>query len=798
MALGPAKVFLAILFVSVLTLAPNVLPIRTENKHYIEGAEPLKYVFASDASACPWDCIKCTQWGGGWPKTCLEYTCMDATGGCGEPDGGGGGGPSYSPPTVTASITCNTPGGNGWCVGGAKAVLTASDPQNFSVTISGSVNSTPFTCSTNPCDVALPLGQGTVTYSASAATSGMNSGSNTINFKYDNVKPVINESITGVNGTGGWWKSASFSANYTDAHSGIQTAILTVNGAVKSSPFAVSEGINTIVLTVSDVAGNTTSKTWNINVDSTAPTIAPDLSGVLGDASWYRSATFNATATDALSGMQSISVTDNGTARSLPFTVSDGPHTLVVTSADKAGNTSTKTVTVSVDSTAPVITPSYLGTAGEPDWWVSDLDVDATAEDPTSGVSTLEISRDGGVTWTSLPEVFTDGVYPMIIRARDNAGNVSTVERTLSVDTVKPTLHATKTGTFGKGYWYTTPVNVSLNSGDDGSGVWKVEYRINGGGWKGGASFQVTDDGPYSFEYRVTDRAGNVFLLPDGAMKDATAPGVNILSPSNRTIVDKNVIVSGTSDDSVSGLEVVEISIDNGKTWTPLTKGNWSFNFDSSDMSNGELKIIARAFDKAGNRAQSESAVLLANQGPQVSLVDQWTYTEAGGLAIKPQYFEVASVTITITNSAGDVLRVLHPSDVPGYIAWDGKQDGELMPAGEYPVVVVACDTNNKCSTAAGRVEIPVFSYIFPTPEQESKPEEIVIVPPPAPVIEEETPMIKFPSANFGHSQKAGLGIGVFAGGFLLFLAVQKASDPRPRAMRSLAGTIRKTMISKE
>jgi hypothetical protein len=793
----PMRIFIAILIASLFIFAPIVnKEIGQEKKDAIPDLKP----FASSADACPWACIKCTSWDeDSWPRGCLTYECTDASGDCGEPDpGGGGGGPSYSPPTVTASIACSISGGSGWCVSGAKAVITASDPQGFSLTISGSVDSTPFTCLTNPCEVALPVGQGTVTYSASAATSGMSSGSGSINFKFDNIKPVINESITGINGTGGWWKNASFSATSTDAHSGSQTTILTVNGALRSIPFTVAEGANTIVMTVSDVAGNTTSKTWNVNVDSIAPTITPNLSGVAGDAGWYRSATFTASSVDAVSGVKSISITDNGAAKSFPFTLSDGTHVIVVTAVDNAGNISTRTINASVDSTVPVISPSYLGTEGEPGWWTSTLEVNAAAGDHTSGIAAFEISRDGGVTWQTLPQLFDDGIYAMILRARDKAGNVSTVERTLSVDTIAPTLKATKTGTFGKGYWYITPVNISLSSNDEGSGVWKVEYRINGGVWKDGSVFQVTEDGPYSIDYRVTDRAGNVFTLPDGMVKDAAAPGVTILTPSKQTIVDKNVIISGSSDDATSGLDAVEISIDNGKTWFPLNNGNWSFDFDSSDMKNGELKILSRAFDKAGNHAQSESTILLANHGPQVSIPDQWIYTEAGGLSIEPQYFEISSVTVTITNNAGEVIRVTKSSENPGYIAWDGKQNGELLPAGDYPVVVVVCDTNNKCSTTAGWIEIPAFNYIIPTPEQEGKSEEIVVVPP-APVVEEKPmPIIKFASAVFGSSRKAGISIAFLTGGVLLLFAVQNISDPRPRAMRSLAGTIRKTMIPKE
>jgi hypothetical protein len=414
-------------------------------------------------------------------------------------------------------------------------------------------------------------------------------------------------------------------------------------------------------------------------------------------------------------------------------------------------------------------------------------------------MSVLEVSKDGGTTWQTLPVTFTDGVHAMMIRARDKAGNVSTVSRTMSVDTILPTLTSAKTGIFGERSWYITPVNIHLSGADVGSGVKTIQHRINGGAWTTGSSLLVSEDGVYALEYRVTDNAGNVFTLPDGLQKDTTLPNTSILSPSHLTVTDKTITVAGSSDDSMSGLDVVEISIDSGKSWQPLTLGSWSYSFDSSDMPNGELKILSRATDRAGNKFQSESSVLLANHAPQVSLPEAWVVTEAGGLSVLTDFFDISSVRITIMDSTGAVLKSQHLPVAPYHIAWDGRLEGELLPAGNYPVSVVVCDVNRKCGTATAIITIPEFSYLQPEPPVQAVPtQEVVIIPAPAIVKEEPHPAQRLFTKVLSSAKPRDAGVLLLSGGFLLFLLTQTVSDPRPRAMRSLAKTIRSTMLNKE
>ena len=158
----------------------------------------------------------------------------------------------------------------------------------------------------------------------------------------------------------------------TDATSGVQTLILTDNGAARSSPMALFEGIHSLVVTVADNAGNVQSSAYNIQVDGTPPTIVPSMTGTAGDEGWWVSAVdINAAFSDAMSGIANQSFSPDGGTNwmPLPYSISeDGIHQLVFRSDDNAGNITETLETVKIDKSAPTLSVSKTGKAGENGW----------------------------------------------------------------------------------------------------------------------------------------------------------------------------------------------------------------------------------------------------------------------------------------------------------------------------------------------------------------------------------------------------------------------------------------------
>lgn len=706
--------------------------------------------------------------------------------------------PVYSPPTVSGSTTC-TLGSNGWCVDAAFLNVSASDPQGFAVTITGTTPD--FSC-VGSCSTALPVGSGTANYTAKSATSGKTDTGSTA-WKYDPADPQATYTIAGGTPAGGWYRnSVTFTASASDAVSGLASLTVKDNGFTVSNPATMGEGVHNVTLTSADNAGNVATSSVTVRVDITPPVISRTLSTSPASSGWHTTTpVLNVSAADAGSGVVSISITDNGVALANGSTLGDGVHNLAITAIDLAGNSSTESFTVRVDATPPVITPDFIGTLGSHGWYVTDVDVIASFTDATSGIASTIVLLDGNV--ITLPsKIDSDGERTLILNARDNAGNLSSRSYTVKIDQTPPILEVSRTGDVGENGWYRSEVEYQITATDATSIPQYGEYRIDNGVWQTGMTFTVSGDGTHTVDYRAFDNAGNVTAKNETLLIDTTLPEVSFSAPSADTVVDKTVQVSGAAlDTGTSGLEAVEVSVDGGASWQPVSVGAWTYAWNVSDLPNGDSMILVRAHDFAGNVSTAARLSLkVDNAGPLIRLADPWRFDEAGELWVAPNGYGVGLVSIQIVDSAGVVMSASEHTagDLPAIIWWNGKHKHERQPAGEYTVRVTACDVHGVCATARSAIIIPAFYYEFN--ERPKFPPEVVVTAPPLPVVSapkpiEETPQSVATTDTMSQVTQytggmwfvlAGLGLLVFANSIL---------DPRPRAIHSLANTIQKKIM---
>jgi len=172
---------------------------------------------------------------------------------------------------------------------------------------------------------------------------------------------------------------------------------------------------------------------WLIDLpplDTTAPTVTPHVSDPDGLNGWYVNAPVEITWTTSDPAPSSGGITDP------PTTSADIEGTTSYTSdsvCDNAGNCALGTATVKIDSVAPAIQSLQISTNPTPVSVPSVLTV--VAVDATSGLAEVELQLDGHTTLTSLDasgsaeldlgDSLPPGVYPVIVRVRDNAGNWS-------------------------------------------------------------------------------------------------------------------------------------------------------------------------------------------------------------------------------------------------------------------------------------------------------------------------------------------------------------------------------------
>src|SRR5207245_5524668 len=348
------------------------------------------------------------------------------------------------------------------------------------------------------------------------------------------------------------------------------------SGTLFAAACFLSEGRHTLDYHATDVAGlSDIGHSVSAKVDTTKPVSTAAASGTPGNNGWYVTlATLVLNASDLTSGVARISYRVDGVVwqtYSVPFVLGDGVHLVEYKATDNAGLTeTTKSLTVKVDTVAPVTTASLSGTPGSNGWFVSAVTVYLNATDATSGVSNITYRIDGGP-WRAYagPFVLAEGRHAVDFQATDLAGNVeSRVTRTILVDTTRPSTNASLSGIPGHSPWYVSGVTVYLNASDTTSGVAGLAYRVDGGNWTAYSGPFTLADGVHLIEYYATDVAGLVESTKSRTVSIDTVPPTTTATLSGTAGANgwfvSAVTVTVSATDATSGATNISYQIDGG------------------------------------------------------------------------------------------------------------------------------------------------------------------------------------------------------------------------------------------
>jgi RHS repeat-associated protein len=324
-----------------------------------------------------------------------------------------------APPTITATVS-PLPNTAGW--------------NNTNVTVT-------FTCWDATSGVAVCLSPVSVTtegagqiISGTATDRAGNSATATVTLNIDKTVPIVSSTIVPPPNSAGWNNSnpvVSFTA--TDPLSGIASI---------SSPVTVTtEGQNQIITgTATDQAGNSATATLSVSLDKTAPTL--NITSPLDGAQVTTSpVTVTATVADLLSGI--ASVTCNNTPATLSSlsavcnqALTPGTNPIVVQVTDIAGNTTSSTITVTLNTNrAPVSNPGgpYQGNVGSPIVFngssSSDLDNDPLSYTWNFGDGATATSAAPSHTYVSA------GTFTVTLTVDDGRGGTNSATTTATVAT---------------------------------------------------------------------------------------------------------------------------------------------------------------------------------------------------------------------------------------------------------------------------------------------------------------------------------------------------------------------------
>ncbi len=427
--------------------------------------------------------------------------------------------------------------------------------------------------------------------SGSATDLAGNVASTTLTANIDKTPPTIGVLASPPANANGWNNTeVAISATCADAFSGLPDGACTVPQLVST------EGANqSVLVSVSDLAGNTSSQTVSLNIDLTPPVLTPQVSPAPNAAGWNNSdPTVTFAATDALSGI-------DPSGGSAPQTVTtQGPAQLVTGVAiDRAGNVGSAFTTVSLDKTSPTLAITEPASDGAVHR-LPNLTIKGSALDDNL-VNVVVNGSDLGFA-TSFEQVLplAEGGNSFVVTANDIAGNATT--RTVTSSFVRPpTVRITSpTDLAAVG---TTPITFTGTVSDPAAmvsvGILRIPATVSGNSWT--ASVPLSEGGNVVTAV-ATDAHGNAGTDSITIALDTQSPRVIIDSPAAGSVVTTPTItVTGRVNDSVLGtINAAQATVRvNG---IPATVSNRTFRVAGVALQPGSNSLVATALDATGNQ----------------------------------------------------------------------------------------------------------------------------------------------------------------------------------------------------
>jgi hypothetical protein len=375
------------------------------------------------------------------------------------------------------------------------------------------------------------------------------------------------------------------------------------------------------------------------NTPSPTPTpLPPQIVSVVvcdlwGDAGWCRGeAWLELSASDP----QGFDLTITGDLNGVPFKcgssctlpLPEGMGTAAYMVTSTSGRTDSGMSTWQRDDTPPELNPFLPPVDGRNGWYVSEVELSASATDTVSGLSILNGSLDGGTTWISFPVHFTNGDHQVLIHARDVAGNETAVSRSIRVDTVPPTAQITSHSN-GEVVQGSVLLGGTLEdemagpaggeiSTDDGM-TWQTVSMGAGNTWSHVWASNEAPNGEYTIQMRGMDQAGNVGeVVSITLLVDNGPPSVSIterwwiwetgelrVSPNHFPLASVEVAIGDPQD----RWPALVMELKPGKTSYPV---KWDRRFGDGTLApSGEYMTIAVACDVNGLCGQDAGMIVI-------------------------------------------------------------------------------------------------------------------------------------------------------------------------------------------
>lgn len=286
-------------------------------------------------------------------------------------------------------------------------------------------------------------------------------------------------------------------------------------------------------------------------------------------------------------------------------TVADGDYLLTLDAYDIAGQKASASVALTIDNTPPSlqVTEPAEGLLTNQ----KDLSVKGSTDGSVVkvGEALVAVDAQGGFSHTL---TLSEGAQTITVTAADDLGNERTINRSVTLDTVPPSLQVTEPseGTI------TNQKKLSVaGNAEPGASV-----TVDGQG------ATLAEDGSFSLEKTLVegentivitaqDLAGNTTTVTRKVTYDPNAPDLTLEAPAEGLVTNQaELVVKGKTE--AGALITV-----NGESVAVAQDGSFSLDLT---LAEGENAIEVKATDGAGNQAKLTRIVTLDTQAPQLTL----------------------------------------------------------------------------------------------------------------------------------------------------------------------------------
>ncbi|WNE12932.1 BapA-related adhesin SiiEA [Escherichia coli] len=518
----------------------------------------------------------------------------------------------------------------------------------------------------------------------------------------------------------------------------------------------LADGTVTISATITDSAGNSSTQTHNVQVNTAAVSLS--VSTISGDnlinaAEAGSALTLSGTGTNFAAGTvvtvllngkgYSATIQNNGSwSVNVPAAdvaaLADGTsYTVSASAQDSAGNSATASRSVAVDLTAPVISINTVST--------DDRLNAAEQQQPLTlnGSTSAEVGQTvtvtfGGKTYTAT--VAANGTWALNVPAadlaalgqgaqtitasvNDRAGNPGQATHTLTVDTVAPTVTiATVAGDdiinnaeqlAGQTISGTTTAEVGQTVTVTFNGQNWTATVGSGGSWSvfiPAQQFAGLSDGSYTISATVSDQAGNPGSASRGVTLNGDVPSVTINTFAGDDVVNaaehgSSLVISGTTTAPVG--QTLTLTL-NGKTYTTTvqTGGSWSYTLGSADvtaLADGNAYVINASVSNAiGNTGSSNHTITVDLSAPAMGINIDSLQADTG-LSASDFITSVSPVVVNGSLTAALASNETAQISIDGGVTWT-YLDGRTLTDGNYNYQVRVIDTAGNIGATASQI----------------------------------------------------------------------------------------------